>query len=163
MGNKQTVKSRFLLFLESIALKIFGFPSSTHLIGYSIVLRWLKAQKKEKVCDIGCGRGGLCFKLFKKGCEICGVDISKDKMQRNMKIFGRSIDFVAGNGESLPFCSCVFDKCVSTFVLEHFQNDIRALKEINRVLKPNGILVLTADSLSYPRANKNFVEKENKA
>jgi ubiquinone/menaquinone biosynthesis C-methylase UbiE len=34
--------------------------------------------------------------------------------------------------------------------LEHFKDDIKALKEMNRVLKPNGSVVLTTDSFTYP-------------
>jgi len=84
-------------------------------------------------------------------------------MKRNKRIFSKykNLEYIIGDGESLPFRDYTFDKCVSTFVLEHFLNDIRALKEMNRILKPGGILILTADSLSYPKADKDFIKKIN--
>jgi ubiquinone/menaquinone biosynthesis C-methylase UbiE len=42
-----------------------------------------------------------------------------------------------------------FDKVVCSSSLEHFKDDIKALKGMNRVLKPNGSVVLTTDSFAY--------------
>ncbi|MEM2990599.1 MAG: methyltransferase domain-containing protein, partial [Halobacteria archaeon] len=38
--------------------------------------------------------------------------------------------------------------------LEHFKNDVRALSEMYRVLNPNGLVILTTDSFTYPLSNQ---------
>jgi len=62
----------------------------------------------------------------------------------------RDCHFLIADAEQLPYKSKSFDRIACSSSLEHFGNDIKALKEMNRVLKPNGVVVLTTDSLSYP-------------
>ena len=50
----------------------------------------------------------------------------------------------------MPYPDEYFDKVVCSSSLEHFKDDIKALKEMHRVLKPNGSVVLTTDSFAYP-------------
>ena len=51
--------------------------------------------------------------------------------------------------EKLPFKAGIFDKVVCNCSLEHFKNDIDVLREINRVVKPEGLIALTVDSFTY--------------
>lgn len=151
------------LFLESVILKTIGSPSFARLMEFSIVLKWLEPKKGERICDIACGRGGLSYKISKRGCEVYGIDISRDTIKRNARIFDScEIQFIIGDAESLPFRDCIFDKCVCNCALEHFLNDVRALKEMNRILKPGGILVLTVDSFTYPGMKKEIIKKAKK-
>ena len=71
-------------------------------------------------------------------------------------------EFVVGDADHLPYKSGYFDKIVCNCSLEHFQNDIKALKEMNRILKQNGYIVLTFDSLSYPKTKEYVSEKNTK-
>jgi ubiquinone/menaquinone biosynthesis C-methylase UbiE len=65
-------------------------------------------------------------------------------------------EFVIGNAECLPYCDEYFDKivCSCSSALEHFNDDAKAVREANRVLKPNGSIVVTVDSLTYPISNE---------
>lgn len=54
-----------------------------------------------------------------------------------------------------------FDKIVCSSSLEHFNNDIRTLKEMNRVLKSHGKIVMTVDSFTYP-ISKELKEKHKR-
>ncbi|MCD6132519.1 MAG: methyltransferase domain-containing protein, partial [Candidatus Hydrothermae bacterium] len=49
-----------------------------------------------------------------------------------------------------PYPDEYFDRVVCSSSLEHFKDDIKALNEMNRVLKPKGRVVLTTDSFNYP-------------
>jgi len=62
----------------------------------------------------------------------------------------------------VPFLSGVFDKVVCNCSMEHFQNDIEAISEMNRILKPGGLLFVTVDSFSYPRIGGQFKELHRK-
>lgn len=134
--------------------------SLPRLFEFGIVLDWLEPKRGEKICDIACGGGELSLKLARKGCEVYGIDFSRDfiksaggsKKKRDVRC-----EFVVGDAECLPFRSGFFDKVVSNCSLEHFHNDTRALQEMRRVLKPNGILVLTVDSLSYPNIKMDTI------
>lgn len=148
-------------FLESLVLKTLGFPSFIRIMDFKIVLKWLCSRSGGYVCDVACGRGGLSYKLSKRGYKVVGLDISGDRMRRNKKIFAtaKNLDFVIANAEFLPFRDCVFDKIVCNSSLEHFSNDVKALEEMNRVLKVGCSAILTVDSLSYPKANREFIER----
>ena len=63
---------------------------------------------------------------------------------------GIACKFVVGNAEDLPYSDGYFDKIVCSSSLEHFGDDIKALNEMHRVLKPDGSVVLTTDSFTYP-------------
>jgi len=59
--------------------------------------------------------------------------------------------FLCSDAQRLPFASGAFDRLASICALEHFHDDMEALKEMARVLRPGGIAALTVDSLSHPQ------------
>jgi ubiquinone/menaquinone biosynthesis C-methylase UbiE len=91
------------------------------------------------VLDVGCGKGGPAKMLSEKCNYIIGVDISnvfdKSKISANL-------DFLQADALSLPFRDESFDAAVSFDVIEHVQNDLKFLREIRRVLKRGGKLLL---------------------
>lgn len=125
-----------------------------------IISRFLELKKGEKVCDIACGSGHQCIKMAKRGCEVYGIDMNARNIKNAKSIAeGYDCDFQVANAEKLPYDSNMFDKVVSVCALEHFANDEKAIEEMNRVLKPGGILVLTVDSFTYKGIKKPFQEK----
>ena len=114
-----------------------------------IVFDYLKPHKNEKVCDVACGCGELSIRLIKRGCQVVGTDFDKKSIAIAQAFSGKN-SFALANAEKLPFKSDIFDKVVSVCALEHFNEGETALKEIYRILKPNGSVVLTVDSLTYP-------------
>ena len=91
----------------------------------------------------------ISIKLLKKGCQVVGTDFEKKSIAIAQAFSGKN-DFVLANAEKLPFNCDIFDKVVCVCALEHFNEGETALKEIYRILKPNGSVVLTVDSLTYP-------------
>ena len=115
-----------------------------------IIFKYLDLKKGDVICDIGCGTGEQSIRMAKKGCKVCGIDISQASIgTARMLAEGYDCHFIEGNSEELPYDSGVFDKVVSVCAMEHFYNDEAVLREINRILKPGGILVLTVDSFTY--------------
>lgn len=103
--------------------------------------------------DVACGWGVLSLKIAEKGCEVYGIDTSEHGVKHAKRLAERekiACEFVVGNAEDLPYPDGYFDKIVCSSSLEHFKDDIKALKEMNRVLKPDGKVVLTTDSFTYP-------------
>jgi len=93
-----------------------------------------------EILDVGCGPGGNILFLKKFG-NVTGIDSSEEALS-----FARTRGFLKiakSGGENLPFPDRSFDLVSVLDVLEHIEHDTRALTEIFRVLKKNGILLLT--------------------
>jgi SAM-dependent methyltransferase len=113
--------------------------------------RFLQIQKTDTLLDVGCGPGFWTWKLSEKCHRAIGVDLNQEEVAAASRVFqGERCDFAVSKGESLPFAHDSFDKVISICVLEHIPSDISALREINRVLKMDGLLAISVDSLSNP-------------
>ena len=112
------------------------------------ITRFLQPKPGEKILDIGCGKGFYCGFLASKKCVPFGIDPLENDIALARQFQSPSIEFKVSQGERLPFEDQYFDKAVSVCVLEHTGDDRKVLNEANRVLKRNGILSLSVDSLS---------------
>jgi len=95
----------------------------------------------------------LSLKIAEKGCKVHGMDISEDVINSAKRRAERekiACEFKVGSAEDLPYPDEYFDKIVCSSSLEHFKDDLKSLKEMHRVLKPKGSVVLTTDSFNYP-------------
>lgn len=113
------------------------------------------SKKYERTLEIGCGTGafslGLFFKFNKLLGEYHAIDYSKKAIEIAKKRFlsfriGEKCKFKVANAENLPYNDDYFDLIIMPSVLEHIQNQNDVLKEINRVLKKNGIFLLSTDN-----------------
>ena len=140
-------------YIGHLIYKWFGTLNFIRQIEWRSMLEWLDPKEGERILDIACGGGALSLKIAEKGCEVCGVDISEDAINSAKRLAERekiACEFEIGSAEDLPYPDGYFDKVICSSSLEHFKDDIRALKEMHRVLTPNGKVVLTTDSFNYP-------------
>jgi len=137
--------------LRHLQIKTTGVPVLHRLIEWPMILEWLSPRRGDRILDVAYGGGQLTFKMGTHGCDMHGV-VADNRIygQRLANYWGIKFAFVRGDAERLPYRDACFDRVASNFSLEHFKDDIRALQEMNRVLIPNGTLVLTVDSFSYP-------------
>ena len=95
--------------------------------------------------DVGCGCGYLLFRLGEIGQSLLfGIDFSKGRLRIAKE--RRIRNLIAADAQSLPYKQNTFDIVVSTETLEHMLNPTTMLKEIRRILKKGGILILTVPS-----------------
>jgi lipopolysaccharide biosynthesis protein/SAM-dependent methyltransferase len=112
--------------------------------------RYLFAAKyctQKKVLDIASGEGYGCFLLSQAATEVFGVDVDAQTVQLAEQKYRRSnLSFRVGECEHIPFEDDSFDVVVSFETLEHIgeKQQIQFLKEIKRVLKPQGLLVMSS-------------------
>ncbi len=110
-------------------------------------------KKGDRVLDLGCGNGRW-YPLFKeKEVDYFGVDFSEKLVAIAKKTFPEA-KFLVANALSLPFENHFFDKIYSIAVLHQipsFDFRIQFLKECKRVLKPEGILILTVWKIYRPK------------
>lgn len=145
-------------YLNHRIYKSFGTLDFIRRIEWRIILSWLDLKAEDKVLDVACSTGVLSLKIAEKGSEVHGIDISGDSINAAKSLAEQEkirCRFQVGNAEAIPYPDNYFDAIICNCSLEHFQDDIRALNEMRRVLKPNGSLVLTVDSLSYPGIKEN--------
>jgi len=109
----------------------------------SAILELIEARPGQKLVDLGCGSGELLNRLQGKGLKLAGCDISKAGFN---KIKGKLELKQADLEKPLPYASNSFDFAVLREVLEHIENKEGLLKEINRILKKNGKLVVSTPS-----------------
>ncbi len=111
-------------------------------IVFSQLDKYLGGRRNLRILDIGCGTG-IMMKNFQKYGEVNGIDIETTALNFCHK---RGLtNLVQTELEKLPFKKNNFDIVSAFDVLYHkgIKNDVKALKEIFRVLKPHGILILT--------------------
>lgn len=117
------------------------------------IIEELNPQKGDKIMDLGCGTGYYLFLLSSLPIDLNLTGFDNDEKaltEARESLKGRSIKFVLGDSHRLPFKINSFDKIVASEVLEHLEDDQQALGEISKILKPNGILVISTPSINYP-------------
>ena len=118
------------------------------------IIEELNPQNGDRILDAGCGDGYYLHLLSNLGLKLnlTGADFDPNALasaKRNLE--GKKIKlFQADLMDKLPFKSDSFDKIVMSEVAEHLPNDVKGLKEVYRVLRPNGILCLTVPNANYP-------------
>ncbi len=128
----------------------FGDVNRQYLIDPTI-LKMLGQVKGKRILDAGCGNGYLCRLLSKNGAKMEGVDVSKRSIEMAEAIEREKplgIKYYAGSICNLSmYNNHTFDAVVSNIVLGDLQELDKAIKELYRVLKPQGKLVF---SLMHP-------------
>jgi SAM-dependent methyltransferase len=95
-------------------------------------------NKKDKVLEIGSGKGRLLNTLLKQNYDIRGIDASEEFLQEGKKIYGEDLPIKRVSDEKLPYGDESFDKVLSFDVLEHIPDTDSHLQEVKRVLKDKG-------------------------
>jgi len=106
--------------------------------------KWIarNIQNQSKVLDAGCGTGLLSLELEDKGCEIHGIDVSKVAIEKAKKHVPDG-KFVQGFLEKLPYGDKEFDAVCCSQTLEHLRDPALVLKEMYRVLRDGGLMLVT--------------------
>lgn len=109
------------------------------------IIRLAQLQKNDIVLDLGCGEGFLISLMPDSAKKIVGLDISKIALKRAKEILKdeEGVELQWGNAEKLNLPNESFDKIICSEMLEHTPKPRKAMKEIHRVLKNNGLLVIS--------------------
>lgn len=107
----------------------------------SLVAQHLKEVPKNNMLELGCGTGHWTGYLLQNGFQPIAGDIS-DEMLKIARNNLPAIDFSTIDATNLNFNDRSFDSVFSITMLEFVENQDLALKEIYRILKPGGYLLL---------------------
>jgi ubiquinone/menaquinone biosynthesis C-methylase UbiE len=130
----------------------FATPTTQFVKKYELelLLQLLKPQPGEEILDAGCGTGIFTEDVAQAGTKVTGMDISLP-MVTKAAVQLRSMNFspICGDMCALPFGDNSFDKAFSMTAIEFIEDAPGVIKELNRVVKKGGcIVVTTLNSLS---------------
>lgn len=100
-----------------------------------------------KALDVGCGAGQFLGELAVRGVEIAGVDLAEGMVAAAgtyLASLGVGADLRVATVEQLPFRGHAFDLVSALGVIEYLTDPEPALRELHRVLRPGGHLLVTA-------------------
>lgn len=122
-----------------------------HVLSANIDKRWRRRVVKElkpllseggRVLDVGCGTGDLSIELFENTtAEVTGIDFCAP-MLKLAKTKAPQLQFIQGDALRLPFAEASFDGLTIGFALRNLADVERGLRELLRVLKPNGTVAI---------------------
>ena len=101
------------------------------------------AFSQKKVLDIGCGDGYDIKKLSKRNAIMYGLD-SSNKFVKIAKKNNPQASIIKGRMESLPYSDSFFDIILSKYALQTSKDVPKVIGEMDRVLKPRGIMTYLA-------------------
>ncbi|MBI4177595.1 MAG: class I SAM-dependent methyltransferase [Candidatus Aenigmarchaeota archaeon] len=119
--------------------------------------KYAKSWPEGKLLDVGCGNGAYSIVFAKHGFRCVGVDASGQMLRWAKKNTDKnkvSFPLIRANCLDLPFKDNTFDYALSVAVFHHLDSEDKRLKafgEVFRVLKPNGIALVTAWNKTQPR------------
>ena len=125
---------------------------------HTIARRFLEVSAEDGILEVGCHTGYFMRRyLLGKARKVRGVDIDEEAIAYAKARDGEHY-YACCNSNALPFADGEFDKVLCAEALEHVDDEAGTIREITRVLKPNGLLVVTTphrflDSLDsdYPQ------------
>jgi SAM-dependent methyltransferase len=106
------------------------------------------------VLDLGCGEGRHAFEAYRRGASVVAVDWGVSEVETTKRWLGAiaeageapqdaRAEVVRGDLLRLPFPDASVDRVIASEVLEHIPDDVTAMAEIFRVLKPGGRVAVT--------------------
>jgi len=101
------------------------------------VLELLAAKPGERILDLGCGDGVLTKKLADLGCEVVGIDSSREQVEAARRL---GVDARVGDGEDLRF-DAEFDAVFSNAALHWMRRPERVIAGVHRALGVGGRFV----------------------
>ena len=136
------------------------YDGLNHGLSFNIDRRWRRKAVEqlrpvEKVLDVAIGTADLAIEAIRRGKahEVTGIDLSREMMaygqQKCNKAKIDDIMFVYGDAQKMPFEDNAFDAVTCAFGCRNFSDLDKGLKEMWRVLKPGGQVVIL--EFSYPQ------------
>lgn len=107
------------------------------------------------VLDLGTGFGRHAFEVARRGAQLVAVDAASEELRDTLATLeamresgelsenAAQADVLQCDATALPFRSETFDRIIAAEILEHIPNDLGALQELWRVLKPGGRIAVT--------------------
>lgn len=157
-GKKEQVTQMFDAISEN-------YDGLNRVISFGIDVKWRKKvveivskNHPKEILDIATGTGDLALMMATLNpTKITGLDISAGMLEVGKQKISKAnlsdkIEMIVGDSEEMPFENDTFDAITVSFGVRNFANLDKGIKEIARVLKPTGVLVIleTSNPTKFP-------------
>src|SRR5437879_11396973 len=113
--------------------------------GRAAAIKHLALASNDSVLEVGIGTG-LNLPLYPASCRLTGIDLSQEMLdkavERAQKLIMPNVVLKVMDATSLDFADNEFDKAVATYTVSAVPDPVAVLREMRRVVKPGGLLVL---------------------
>ena len=163
--NEKQIRNNLKKFYNSAAVSFSG-TRRNWWVGFEFIKKHTKSE--GKTLDFGCGNGRILefLEVEKRKIEYVGADLSSGLLEiakkKYLKRYPKANFVLIENEDELPFADNSFDSVVSVAVFHHFSPKMaeKSLKELRRILKNDGMLIITAWNLwekkSWEKYKKYF-------
>jgi SAM-dependent methyltransferase len=129
-----------------------------HISLWATTLELARLRGNESVLDVGCGNGSYLGALHRDGHQggVYGMDMSEGMLPAARDRAPEAV-LLVGDAQSLPFPDNSFDRLLATHMLYHVPDRGRALTEFRRVLRPDGMAMITTNSVEHLRELDDLV------
>lgn len=151
-------------FIEDTGERMVPAYHKGHMVYGEHIVRYVAAREVVRgkvVLDIASGSGYGTSELAKSAEKVIGVDLNKEAIKYAKKNYGaKNVDFINGKATEIPLKSNSVDVVVSFETIEHINDYQKFMQEITRVLKQDGLLILsTPNDVEFPEGNHFHVHE----
>lgn len=100
-------------------------------------------QANSRALDLGCGTGYFTEQLLGRGYQVCAADLSLQMLAQAGQRCGDRATYLEADAEALPLDDNQFDLAFSSLALQWCDDLATPLKELNRVVRPGGLIAFT--------------------
>lgn len=122
------------------------------------ILAFLEVKEQDRALEVGCGAGNILEQMAP--AQLHGVDLSAyllKKSQHRLQQFQAELS--QANAQRLPLADRQFDKIVCSEVLEHVVNPEQVIKEMARVAKTEGVIVISVPNEEWINRMKRLAHR----
>lgn len=142
---------------ERLVTSVYNDSAIEHLHRYAYAIPYVK---EKVVLDIACGEGYGSNILSKYSKNVIGVDISVQVIDHAKKKYvNNNLIFKVGDVTDIPLENNIVDVVVSFETLEHIKDHEGMFREIKRVLKPNGIIIISTPEKKNYSDNSEYINE----
>jgi len=139
---------------ERLETYIYDANAIKHLHRYAIASKFVK---EKVVLDIASGEGYGSNLMSQYASFVYGVDIDKETIEKaKLKYKKSNIQFIVGSTSNIPLEDKSVDVVISYETLEHHDEHERMFKEIKRVLRPNGVSIISTPDKRFYSDMRNY-------
>ncbi len=142
--NKKIIKGHFDGYAQTWHDRLGIYPYRTR---FNAVKRRVDALSPQRVTDIGCGCGDYSRIFDGKNVDYLGIDLSEE-MIRKAKEFYPDYAFQVSDGDSTNIADNDRDLVLDVAVLEYYDDPLPHFRELYRITKPGGTIIVTAPNKS---------------
>lgn len=117
------------------------------------IFEWVDPQDDDVILDCACGRG-FYLNMFRyvSACKLVGLELEWPIIQKAKRNVGHLPAIMLNNANiyALPYADNSFNAVILSEILEHIERDVDGLREVRRVLKPDGVVAITVPNANYP-------------